>query len=500
MRPRMSRIFWRGKLPRLPAQGHRRHQEARPDRARALRADATCGPRSSPRAARTNLEQWVSNRFGKRLYTPLLQGLHREGVGRPRHRGPRRVGRPAHQGPELLQRRQGRVLRQQGQQDQVADRQVPVPPLRPGPDVGDDDRPHRGARRRGAARDAGHALEFADGECVAVHTPDEIIEPRGRHLVAAAARDRRHRRPGAARARSSRPPRACATATSSPSRSCSTARTSSPTTGSTSTSRTSSVGRIQNYRSWSPWMVPDPDTACVGLEYFAFKGDELWTMDDDDLVALATRELEQLGLAPARAGAPRLRRARPARLPDVRRGLRRARRDDPRVAGPAGHELPAGRPQRAAPLQQLRPLDAERDARGGQRPHGAGHDIWAVNVECAYHEEQTDARPEQPYRTCPVTAVDAARRWRPSAPSRPGAGSRALAAPVGRLGASRWRRSSGGPRASSCPTLPAASVALPRLAPALALYALATAAARRALAAAAALRRRATARAPTPTR
>ena len=66
------------------------------------------------------------------------------------------------------------------------------------------------------------------------------------------------------------------------------------------------VGRIQNYRSWSPWMVPDPDTACVGLEYFCFEGDDLWTMSDDDLVALATDELE-----PARArrrgqGAPRL--------------------------------------------------------------------------------------------------------------------------------------------------------------------------------------------------
>src|SRR3712207_540840 len=57
------------------------------------------------------------------------------------------------------------------------------------------------------------------------------------------------------------------------------------------------VGRIQNYRSWNPWMVPDPDTACVGLEYFAFKGDDLWTMDDDALVELATQELQQLGLA-----------------------------------------------------------------------------------------------------------------------------------------------------------------------------------------------------------
>ncbi|HEX7625911.1 MAG TPA: FAD-dependent oxidoreductase, partial [Gaiellaceae bacterium] len=41
------------------------------------------------------------------------------------------------------------------------------------------------------------------------------------------------------------------------------------------------VGRIQNFRSWSPWLVPDPDKACVGLEYFCFAGDDLWTMDDD---------------------------------------------------------------------------------------------------------------------------------------------------------------------------------------------------------------------------
>lgn len=56
------------------------------------------------------------------------------------------------------------------------------------------------------------------------------------------------------------------------------------------------VGRIQNFRSWSPWMVPDPTKASVGLEYFCFEGDELWTMADADLVALASRELAQIGL------------------------------------------------------------------------------------------------------------------------------------------------------------------------------------------------------------
>ncbi|PKB14170.1 UDP-galactopyranose mutase [Novosphingobium kunmingense] len=59
------------------------------------------------------------------------------------------------------------------------------------------------------------------------------------------------------------------------------------------------VGRIQNFRSWSPEMVPDETVACVGLEYFCFEGDGLWSMADDDLVALATRELVQLGLVSA---------------------------------------------------------------------------------------------------------------------------------------------------------------------------------------------------------
>jgi protoporphyrinogen oxidase len=56
------------------------------------------------------------------------------------------------------------------------------------------------------------------------------------------------------------------------------------------------VGRIQNFRSWSPEMVSDPEFACVGLEYFCFEGDGLWNSSDADLVALATREMATLGL------------------------------------------------------------------------------------------------------------------------------------------------------------------------------------------------------------
>jgi protoporphyrinogen oxidase len=59
------------------------------------------------------------------------------------------------------------------------------------------------------------------------------------------------------------------------------------------------VGRIQNFRSWSPEMVPEEGVACVGLEYFCFEGDGLWSMCDDELVALATREMATLGLVSA---------------------------------------------------------------------------------------------------------------------------------------------------------------------------------------------------------
>ena len=57
------------------------------------------------------------------------------------------------------------------------------------------------------------------------------------------------------------------------------------------------VGRIQNFRSWSPEMVPDPHKACYGLEYFCFEHDGLWDSSDANLIELAKKELLQIGLA-----------------------------------------------------------------------------------------------------------------------------------------------------------------------------------------------------------
>lgn len=57
------------------------------------------------------------------------------------------------------------------------------------------------------------------------------------------------------------------------------------------------VGRIQNFKNWSAAMVPDPEMSSVGMEYFCNEGDEIWTMPDAQLIALATSELDELGLA-----------------------------------------------------------------------------------------------------------------------------------------------------------------------------------------------------------
>ncbi|HEX8137898.1 MAG TPA: NAD(P)/FAD-dependent oxidoreductase [Pyrinomonadaceae bacterium] len=59
------------------------------------------------------------------------------------------------------------------------------------------------------------------------------------------------------------------------------------------------MGRIQNFKNWSPHMVSDPEKTCLGLEYFCFEGDGLWTMSDEELIALGKREVEKVCLVKA---------------------------------------------------------------------------------------------------------------------------------------------------------------------------------------------------------
>ena len=160
------------------------------------------------------------------------------------------------------------------------------------------------------------------------------------------------------------------------------------------------VLRIQNFRSWSPWMVPNETDASIGMEYFCFEGDELWNMADDDLVAMAGQEIEKLKLAPAdkvKFGfVARVHKAYPIydelyaeRVATIRgwletisnitqvgrNGLHRYNNSD--------HSM----------LTAMRAVD--------NILLGTHHDIWSVNVESVYHEEHREN--EDPYRNPPKT-------------------------------------------------------------------------------------------------
>jgi protoporphyrinogen oxidase len=56
------------------------------------------------------------------------------------------------------------------------------------------------------------------------------------------------------------------------------------------------VGRVQNFKSWSPEMIADGVSTCLGLEYFCFEGDGLWSADDAALIRLAKAEIAKIGL------------------------------------------------------------------------------------------------------------------------------------------------------------------------------------------------------------
>jgi protoporphyrinogen oxidase len=148
------------------------------------------------------------------------------------------------------------------------------------------------------------------------------------------------------------------------------------------------VGRIQNFKSWSPEMVPEPGHCSYGLEYFCFEGDELWSRSDAELTELAKREIAQIGLCDpadvvdgcvvrqrkaypiyddhyARRGAI-LRQELEERFPTLhlvgRNGMHRYNNQD--------HAIMTG-------------MLSARNILAGRRVH----DPWRVNEDAEYHEE-----------------------------------------------------------------------------------------------------------------
>ena len=147
------------------------------------------------------------------------------------------------------------------------------------------------------------------------------------------------------------------------------------------------VGRIQNFRAWSPDMVPNDDHASIGMEYFCHEGDGLWEMRDDDLIAQAGRELERLGLADASTviGGKIIR--QPKAYPVYDGAYREAL--DTIAAWIDGLEnfQSVGRNgmhrYNNQDHSQLTAMLAVRNILGED------HDLWNVNVERSYHEDFT---------------------------------------------------------------------------------------------------------------
>ena len=145
------------------------------------------------------------------------------------------------------------------------------------------------------------------------------------------------------------------------------------------------VGRIQNFRAWSKEMLPDQNTASIGMEYFCQEGDGLWTMTDEELRALASKELEQLGLAKASdvIGAAIIR--QPKAYP-VYDGEYRAALDvlEEWILSLENFQTVGRNGLHRYNNQDHSMLSAMYAARNVL---GEKNDVWDVNVERSYHEE-----------------------------------------------------------------------------------------------------------------
>jgi protoporphyrinogen oxidase len=146
------------------------------------------------------------------------------------------------------------------------------------------------------------------------------------------------------------------------------------------------VGRIQNLNNWSAAMVPEPGRTCLCFEYFCFKGDDIWNSEDPALIALATRELETLGLAQGATvvdgSVVRVPKAYPVYDAEYRAHLA-AIRD---AIDPIDNLHTVGRNGMHKYNNQDHSMLTAMMAVWNMR--GATHDIWEVNTDFEYHEEQ----------------------------------------------------------------------------------------------------------------
>jgi protoporphyrinogen oxidase len=402
-RPRMSRIFWRGRYLHYPLQGMDVVKKLGPFEL------ALCGlsylkAAVTPKGKEESFEQWTTNRFGHRLYSHFFKTYTEKVWGMPCTELRADWAAQRIQNLNFFSAAKAAFLGNKGNKIKSLIDSFQYPRYGPGQmwemmterieEMGGEVRLNTPVVR----------IEEHGGRVVAVHTADERIEP-------AATISSLPLRNTVAIADPKAPPAVRAAAQGLRYRDFLTVsliiegKDLFPDNWIYIHEPGVRVGRIQNFRSWSPWMVPDPDMASVGMEFFCFKGDDLWTMDDDDLVALATRELEQLGLATP----DQVRRGYVVRVPmaypvydesfaervatlrswlDPLRGFQQVGRNGLHRYNNSDHSM----------LSAMRAVD--------NILVDAKHDIWAVNVESVYHETQTDDQVEEPYITTPSTEYE----------------------------------------------------------------------------------------------
>ncbi|MEM9510338.1 MAG: NAD(P)/FAD-dependent oxidoreductase [Cyanobacteria bacterium P01_E01_bin.35] len=151
------------------------------------------------------------------------------------------------------------------------------------------------------------------------------------------------------------------------------------------------VGRIQNFKNWSPAMVPDQSKTCLGMEYFCNQGDQLWQMSNTELIELASKEVKALELVEPQVNIEdgtviRQYKAYPVYDDEYRyhveviqeyiqsfKNLQTVGRNGMHRYNNSDHSMLTG-------------LLAAKNILG------ANHNLWNVNVERSYHEDFTDSK------------------------------------------------------------------------------------------------------------
>jgi protoporphyrinogen oxidase len=148
------------------------------------------------------------------------------------------------------------------------------------------------------------------------------------------------------------------------------------------------LGRVQIFNNWSPWMVADPSKVWLGLEYFCFERDELWSRPDSALVDLGAEELERIGMIDRRdvrlGRVIRMRKTYPAYFGTYSRfGVVRDyldRHANLFCLGRNGQHRYNN--QDHSMLTAMRAVDSIARGDVDKDP------VWSVNVEQEYHEEK----------------------------------------------------------------------------------------------------------------